>query len=134
MGFNSGFKGLRADWSQVMFPIIRWRTLCFPVCYQKKYIKIKIYGTIIPSVVVYGYETWSLTLREERRLRAFENRVLRRIFGPKRNEVTGEWRKLHNEQLNDLHSPPNFNYNRILVLQEFTLKIATRLAETCRWP
>jgi hypothetical protein len=81
---------------------------------------------------VYGYETWSLTVREERRLRAFENRVLRRIFGLKRNEVTGEWRKLHNEQLNDLHSPQSFNYNRILVLQEFTQKMATRLAETCR--
>ena len=51
-------------------------------------------------------ETWSLTLREERRLRLFENRVLRRIFGPKRDEVTGEWRKLHNEELNDLYSSP----------------------------
>jgi hypothetical protein len=81
---------------------------------------------------VYGYETWSLTLREERRFRAFENRVLRRIFGPKRNEVTGEWRKLHNEQLNDLYSPPNFNYNRILVPQEVTLKMPTRVAETCQ--
>jgi hypothetical protein len=52
--------------------------------------------------VLYGCETWSFTLREERRLRVFENRVLR-IFGPKRNEVTGEWRKLHNEELNDLY-------------------------------
>ena len=51
-------------------------------------------------VVFYGCETWSLTLREERRLRVFENRVLRRVFGPKRNEVTGEWRKLHNKELN----------------------------------
>jgi hypothetical protein len=55
---------------------------------------------ILP-VVLYGCETWSLTLREERRLRAFENRVLRSVFGPKRDEVTGEWRKLHNEELND---------------------------------
>ena len=57
-------------------------------------------------VVLYGCETWSLTLREEHRLRVFENRVLRRIFGPKREGVTGEWRKLHNEELNDLYSSP----------------------------
>ena len=56
---------------------------------------------------MYGCETWSLTLREERRLRVFENRVLSRIFGPKRDEVTGEWRKLHNEELNNLYSSPN---------------------------
>ena len=54
------------------------------------------------GVILYGFETWSLRLREERKLRVFENRVLRRIFGPKRGEVTGEWRKLHNEELNDL--------------------------------
>jgi hypothetical protein len=59
-----------------------------------------MYRTIILPVVLYGCETWSLTLREERGLRAFENRVLRRIFGPKRDEVTEEWRKLHNEELN----------------------------------
>ena len=58
-------------------------------------------------VVLYGCETWSLTLREERRLRVFENRVLRRVFGSKRNEVTGEWRKLHNKELYDLYSLPN---------------------------
>jgi hypothetical protein len=57
-------------------------------------------------VVLYGCETWSLTLREERRLRVFENRVLRRLFRLKRDEVTGEWRKLHNEELNDLCSLP----------------------------
>jgi len=67
----------------------------------------KIYRTIILPVVLNGCETWSLTMREERRLRMFENRVLRRIFGPKRDEVTGEWRKLHNEELNDLYSSPN---------------------------
>ena len=68
-----------------------------------KNLKIKIYRTIILPVVLYGCETWSLTLREERRLRVFDNRVLRRVFGPKRDEVTGEWRKLHNEELNDLY-------------------------------
>jgi hypothetical protein len=54
-------------------------------------------------VVLYGCKTWSLTLRKERRLRVFENRVLRRVFGPKRDEVTGKWRRLHNEELNDLY-------------------------------
>jgi hypothetical protein len=58
-------------------------------------------------VVLYGCETWSLTLREEHRLGVFENRVLRRIFGPKTDEVTGEWRKLHNEELHDLYSLPS---------------------------
>ena len=67
-----------------------------------KNLKIKIYRTIILPVVLYGCETWSLTLREERKLRVFENMVLRRIFGPRRDEVTGEWRRLHNEELNDL--------------------------------
>jgi len=62
-----------------------------------KNIKIKIYRTIILPVILYGCETWSLTLREQHRLRVFENRVLRRIFGTKRDEVAGEWRKLHNE-------------------------------------
>jgi hypothetical protein len=72
-----------------------------------KNLKIKIYGTIILPIVLYGCETWSLTLREERGLRVFENRMLRRAFGPKRDKVTGEWRKLHNEELNDLYSLPN---------------------------
>jgi hypothetical protein len=68
--------------------------------------KIKIYKTIILPGVLYGYETLSLTLREEHRFRVFENRVLRRIFGPKRDEVTGGWRKLHNEELHGLYSSP----------------------------
>ena len=66
-----------------------------------------IYRTIILPVVLYGCETWSLILREERRLWVFENRVLGRIFGPKRDEVTEEWRKLHNEELNDLYCSPS---------------------------
>jgi hypothetical protein len=56
---------------------------------------------------LYGCKTWSLTLREEHGLRVFENRVLRRIFGPKKDEVTGEWRKLHNWELNNFYSSPN---------------------------
>ena len=64
-----------------------------------KNLKTKIYRTIILSVVLYGCESWSLTFRKERRLRVFENRVLRKVFGPKRDEVTGEWRKLHNRNL-----------------------------------
>jgi hypothetical protein len=72
-----------------------------------KNIKIKIYKTIILPVVLYGWETWSLTLREEHKLRVFENRVLRRIFGPKRGEVTGDWRKLRNEERHNLYSWPN---------------------------
>ena len=66
------------------------------------------YRTIILPIVLYGCETWSLTLREERRLSVFENRVLRRKFGPRRDYVTGEYRKLHNEELNDLYSSPSF--------------------------
>jgi hypothetical protein len=72
-----------------------------------KNLKIKIYRTIILPVVFYGCETWSLILREERRLRVFENTMPWRVFGPKRDEVTGEWRKLHNEELNDMYSLPN---------------------------
>ena len=75
--------------------------LLSPSLLSKK-LKIKIYRTIILPVVLYGCDTWSLTLREERRLRVFENRVLRRVFGPKRDEVKGEWRKLYNEELSDL--------------------------------
>jgi hypothetical protein len=68
---------------------------------------IRICDTIILPVVLYERETLSLTLREEQRLKEFENRVLRRIFGPKRNEMTGEWRKLHNKYLRDSYSSPN---------------------------
>ena len=70
-------------------------------------LKIEIYRNIILPVVLYGCETWSLTLREEHRLRVFEIRVLRIVFGPKRNEVIGEWRKLHSEELSYLYLLPN---------------------------
>ena len=66
-----------------------------------KYIKIKVRRTIILHAVLYAFGRWSLTLREERRLREFKNRVLRGIFGPKKNEVTGKWRRPHNKELND---------------------------------
>jgi hypothetical protein len=68
---------------------------------------MRIYETTILPVVLYGCKTWSLTLREEHRLRMFENKVLRRIFGPKRDEVMGGWRKLHNEELHDLYCSPS---------------------------
>ena len=70
-------------------------------CLSSKNLKIKMYRTAILPVVLYGCEIWWLTLRETRRVRVFENRVLRRTFGPKRDEVTGKWRKLHSEELND---------------------------------
>ena len=72
-----------------------------------KNLKTKIYRTIILTVVLYGCEAWSLSAREERKLRVFENMVLRRIFGPRRDDVTGDWRRLHNEELNGLYSSPN---------------------------
>ncbi|KAJ4438263.1 hypothetical protein ANN_14202 [Periplaneta americana] len=72
-----------------------------------KNLKVRIYITVILSVVMYGCETWTLTLREEQRLRVFENKVLRKIFGAKRDEVTGEWRKLHSAELHSLYSSPD---------------------------
>ena len=94
--------------------------LCVRTCRKQHYALLKskptwrqtcpvgiTFSKLILSVVLYGCETWSLTLREERKLRVFENMVLRRIFGPRRDEVTEEWRKLHNEELNDLYSSPN---------------------------
>jgi hypothetical protein len=72
----------------------------------KKNVKIKIHKTVILPVVLYGCETWSLTLRKEHRLRVFENSVLRKIFGPKREE-DGSWRKLHNDELHSPYSSPN---------------------------
>jgi hypothetical protein len=95
----SGFKAIK----------LIFNVCCNKICAHKllKLIYISKYSkTIILPVVLYGCETWFLTLREEHRLRVFENRVLRRIFGPKRNEVTGGWRKLHNEELHGLYSSP----------------------------
>ena len=80
-----------------------WWAPFHPLDFLSKNTKIKIHRTIILPVVLYGCEAWSVTLTEKRRLRVFENRVLRRLFGPKRDEVLGEWRKLHNEELNDLY-------------------------------
>jgi hypothetical protein len=88
-----------------MLAIIRFRAFFLSSRLLSKNLKIRIYKTII-IMILYGCETWSLTLSEEHRLRVFENRVLR-IFGPKRDEVTGEWRKLHNEELRDLYSSPS---------------------------
>jgi hypothetical protein len=72
-----------------------------------KITEIKTYKAVILPVVLYGCETWSLSLRGKRRLWVFENMVLRGMLGPKRDKVTGEWRKLHNEELNDLYCSPN---------------------------
>jgi hypothetical protein len=82
------------------------RIFCLPFCYPKS-VKIKIYRTTVLPVVLYGCEAWSLTHREECRLRVFENRMLRRIFGPKRDEETKGWSILHNKELYDLYSSPN---------------------------
>jgi hypothetical protein len=97
---------------------IKWRLYSGNTCYRSiqnllsscllsKNVKVRIYKTIILSVVLYVCEIWSQTLREEHKLRLFENRVLSRIFGPKRDEVTGGWRKLHNEEFHDLYSSPS---------------------------
>jgi hypothetical protein len=81
--------------------------VCYHLVWPSKNVKVGIYKTIILPVVLYGCETWSLTVREEHKLRVFENWVLRRIFGPKRDGVTGGWRKLHNEDLHNLYSLPS---------------------------
>jgi hypothetical protein len=90
---------------------------------------LRIYKTIILPVILYGCETWSLTLREEHRLRVSENKVLRRIFGPNRDEVTGGWKKLHNEELHDLYSSPSI----IRIIKSRRIRWAghvTRMGET----
>jgi hypothetical protein len=91
---------------------IKWRLNSGNTCYHSvqnllssrllsKNLKLRIHKAIILPVILYGCETWALALREEHRLRVFENRVLRRMFGPKRDDVTGEWKKLHNQELHD---------------------------------
>jgi hypothetical protein len=79
---------------------------------MSKNLKIRIYKTLILPIILYGCETWSLTLTEDYRVRVFENRVLRRIFGPKRNEVMGVWRELHKEVVHDLYSSPSIKRMR----------------------
>jgi len=89
-----------------------------------KNLRIEIYRTTILPVAFYGCETWSLALREERKLRVFENMVLRRIFGPRRDEVTGEWRRLHNEELNDLYCSSNI----VRVIKSRRMRLAGHVA------
>jgi hypothetical protein len=87
-------------------------------------VRIKLYKTIILPVVLYACETWSLTIREKHRLRVSENRVLRRIFGPNMDEVTGGWRKLHNEELHGLYSSPSI----IMVIKARRIRWAGHVA------
>jgi hypothetical protein len=95
-------------------------------CKKNKFVTKNFIKTIILPVVLYGCETWSLTLREEHRLKVFENRVLTRIFGPKRDEVAGERRKLHNEELHDLYSSPSI----IRIIKARRMRWAGNVART----
>jgi hypothetical protein len=88
-----------------MFTVIQCRIFCLPVYFSS--VKINMYRNVVLPVVLYGYETWSLTLREEHRLRVFESKVLRRIFGPNWDDVTGESKRLHHKELYALYFTPN---------------------------
>jgi hypothetical protein len=92
---------LSGDRIRVIIATIRPRNFCLLICFQKN-VKIRTHKTIILHVVLWVCETWSLTLRQKHRLRVFENMVLRTIFGPKRDEATGGWRKRYREELRDL--------------------------------
>jgi hypothetical protein len=87
-------------------------------------LKIRIFKIITLPVVLHGCETWSFILRKQHRMRVFENRVLRRKFGPKRYELTGGWRKLHNEELQYLYSSPNI----IIIIKSSRVKCAGNVA------
>ena len=101
---NCSQEEIKTDWSQEMFDIIRCRIFRLPDCCPKIW-KLRSLNYHF-ACCFYGCETWSLTLRVERTLKVLENRGLRRIFGPKRDDVTGDWRKLHFEKLNDLYCSP----------------------------
>jgi hypothetical protein len=111
----------RIDSIQRMLAINRSKIFCLPILYKK--LKIKLYKAVILPVVLYGCETWSLTWREEHRLRVFENKVLRKIFGPKR-EADGLWRKLHNDELHSLYS----SLNIVRVIKSSRMKWAGHVA------
>jgi hypothetical protein len=106
---NAAVKGFWTLWDNIYdcvfdsldFPVIPHEQCTSILIFHRSFLCHVNYSTILP-VVLYGCETWSVTLREEHRLRVFENRVLRGIFGPKRDEVTGEWRKLHSGELHNL--------------------------------
>jgi hypothetical protein len=106
-----------------MLVIIRFRGLLSSRLLSKN-LKIRIYKTIILPVVLYGCENFPLTLREGHRLRLFQNRVLRRIFEPKRDEVMGEWRKLLKEELRDLYSSPSI----IRIIKSRRMRLAGHVA------
>jgi hypothetical protein len=107
-----------------MLATIRFRLLSSHLLSRN--VKVKIHKTIILPVVLYGCETWSLILRQQHRLRVFENWVLRKMFGPKRDEEVGEWRKLHNGQFNNLYSSPDI----IRQIKSRRMRWAGRVAHT----